>query len=401
MLTFAAPVLAFLIGIIGQTPTGTRGSPPVPPITDLTDGGTFTLQGSSFGTNVPAANQTYLCDTLEGQTNGTGLTESILGSSEWTKPGEATQLISTARTYNCGRSIRNAWTSTNYQFGIQRNYAASYLAIYTEAIYYLDVGAQEAGQVKAERFGAADAGAGEGLEDSDQPNFFYQYLPAAEGSSDQYPCNISVHNGQSQDSGNTNFNSGGGTEKLLQRSQWTRVQKFVVPGTAGTADGSAQVLSVRLDTNATICDGTRTGRIFRASGDPAFQRWTVHGYVGNGFQVSGATLDIDGALYAIVNTSSTAFPWVVWFCNKSTWAAVLADSDTVCVVQVFDSWADNEITGTFNRGQLPGLTPGTHFWGFVLSGVGTAVNSSGIVPTAALQDAANDPYGFQGLELAA
>jgi hypothetical protein len=368
----------------------------------LTDGGTFTLSGSGFGTNVSAASQTYECDALEGQANGTSLTATILGTSEWTKPGTDTQLISTARTYNCGRSIRNAWTSGNFQFGFQRNYSSTYKAIYTETYVYLDVGSQENGQLKLERFGSDDSGAGEGLEDSDQPNLFYQYFPATEGGSGQFPCNITVNHAAAQDSGNTNFNFGGPTtDKMIQRSQWTRVQKFLIPGTANTADGSAQVRSVRTDTNAVICANTRTSRIFRATGEPEYQRWLPQYYIGNGFQVSGATVDIDGAFYSIVNTVDTTFPKIVWFCNKSTWAAVGSDSDTICVVQVFDTWSDTTITGTFNQGQLSGLTCGTHFWGYVLSAVNTAINSNGISCTTAVMDAVNDPYAFVDLELAA
>jgi hypothetical protein len=365
----------------------------------LTDGGTFTLSGSGFGTNVSAANQIYEAPAIEGQSNGTLLTDTILGSSDWTVPGEDDHLISTARSYNSTRSIRNAWSGSNSQFGFQRNLSTTYDALYTEAYLYLDTGSQADGQLKLWRMGSQDSAPGEGLQDSDVPNVFYQYYPLTDGGDGQFPCNLVVNNAEAQDAGNTSFNDGG--EKMLQRSAWTRVQGFLIPGSAGTANGSAQVRSTRMDTNAVVCNTTRTSRIFRATSQPEYQRLMYQFYIGNGFQVSGATVDIDGWFYAIYNDVDTTFPKIVWFCNKSTWAAVGTDSDAICVVQPFATWSDTTITGTFNQGQLAGLTCGTHFWGYVLSAINTSINSSGITCTTAVMDAVNDPYAFIDLELAA
>jgi hypothetical protein len=397
--------LLYLFGVMQASAVGlvsaSGGKPQSSVVTPLVDNGTFTLTGSGFSTNVSASNQVYFADELEAESNGTALSAAIMGTN-WHKPGATIQRISTADTYNSTRSIHNDFDD-GFQFGIQWQLpSGTYDAIYTESYVRLNV-VDEGGQLKLERFGGAVGDPDEdGLEDGDSDNLFWQYFPASEGGSSQFPCNVTVFNANSQDSGNTNFNFGGPTTmKMIQRNGWTRVEKFLIPGTANGANGTAQVQSTRISDNVVICENTRTGRTFRGTGQPEFSRWTPQYYIGNGFQDAGSEVFIDGWIYMIYNDSSTAFPKIVWFCNKSTWVAVEADSDTICVVQPFTTWSDTTITGTFNQGQLPGLTPGTHFWGYVKDGIGTSINANGIVPTTAVFEAANDPYAFVDMRMAA
>jgi hypothetical protein len=343
----------------------------------LIQGSGWRITGSGWGTNVPAANQISPWAEIEGQANNTALTTGILGSG-WSKPGSDQQLISTAATWNSTRSILNDNRAGLFQFGFQRDLSSAYLALRADIFVYLNA-FNTNGQLKTVRYGGPAPGAG--IVDFDGGGeCFFQHFPSNEVDDSGFPCNVVRQN--SNGSANSNFTTTQAGARMIQRGQWTRMQHGLIPGTANTSDGTVTVHARRMDTGAVIGDTSRTSQLLRGTGDPAYQRITPQFYMGNGYQVAnGASAEpytyIDGRMYWIVNYATATLPYTVEFTNASTYG-----SSTEFVTQFFTSWTDGQIDGTYYQGRLPGNTPGTNLWAYVMTAPGVPASSTGIVPVA-------------------
>jgi hypothetical protein len=344
----------------------------------LTQGGGWRITGSGWGSNVPAANQISPWAEIEAQANNTALTTGILGSG-WSKPGSDPQLISTAATWNSSRSILNDnRVGGQFQYGFQRDLASTYLALRADIFVQLNA-FNTNGQLKTVRYGGASAG---GISDGDGGGeCFFQHFPSNETPTDDgFPCNVVRNN--SSGGGNSNFTVTQAGARMIQRGQWARMQHGLIPGTANTSDGTVTVHARRMDTNAVIGDTSRTSQMLRGTGDPEYQRITAQFYHGNGYQVSGGASSepytyIDARMYWIVNYASATIPYTVEFTNSGTYS-----SSTEFVTQFFTSWADGQIDGTYYQGRLPGNTPGTNLWAYVMTAPGVPASTTGIVPVA-------------------
>lgn len=380
---------------------------------NLTDGGTYTISTSGAGTNanVVIAFLGGVNGSIEAAADGTNATSSVTLPTGFAWSGSDPTYVSTARSFNGSRSLFNRYGYHTYsggtydgtgcgtppcdgafQWGFRFDTGASgFLRAYTRVVTYKTTGSG-VGQIKFQRFTGrlTDAGGGNtgGVTDDNIPNILLNCYTDGIGSAVQ-------------------LNDGGGSEPNIDmvanptwvNNGWVMQEYDFTPGTINTANGS---IAWRFTNNSTYAaltngSGSSTSKRFFVTGDNSYRYWIIHHYIANGAQVDGAELNIDRDAVGYFNTASTAFPKNVIACNASTYAA-----STVCVPEPFLTWSDTTITGTFNKGALTGLTPGTHFWMYVVTGINTVLNSSGIVPTTMnVSDSANDPYAFIDARLAA
>lgn len=386
-----AIALAAFLNIAG---TGRIVTPSDPPAA-IEDGGTFTINGSGFGTNVAAANQAFFGGVngpVQQATAGVdirGLTFPTGFVMTGTEVGSDPEFVDKTRQFeNTGSSIKHRYgytqltggtytgptvedpmaDSSNFQWGFQFDFGSGgYRSIYTKVrVYYADAG-RTAGQVKFQRFtGDADGG----IQDGDMPNSLFQEYATI------FPANIRRLFGSSDL--NTDLGSGGTTNEAWVRNGWVEHELFIVPGTAGSANGSVQWRFTNGATGAVTASGTLTGRQWLDTGD-IFRWWVLQGYIANEAQWDGAEISWDRDAYAIANTSSTAFPKVVVLGDASTFAAC---TKRLLSIQKFTSWSDTSIDIVINKGAHSNLT-GKYL--YVLDGINSAVNSSGI-PLASNED---------------
>jgi hypothetical protein len=344
---------------------------------DLVQNQGWRITSTGLGTNVPAANQISPWAEIEAEANNTPLTTTILGAG-WSKPGSDPQLITTAATWNSTRSILNDnRVGAQYQYGFQRNLSSTYLALRADIFVQLNA-FNTNGQLKTVRYGGDAPSAG--VVDGDGGGeCFFQHFPSNETPTDDgFPCNVVRNN--SSGGGNSNFTTSQPGARMIQRGQWTRMQHGLIPGSANTADGTVTVHARRMDTNAVIGDTSRTSQMLRGTGDPEYQRITAQFYHGNGYQVLGGASDepytyIDGRMYWIVNYDSATLPLTVEFTDSAVY-----DDSNEFVTQIFTSWSDTEIEGTYYQGRLPGNTPGVDLFAWVMESPGVPLNAEPLIP---------------------
>ncbi len=355
---------------------------------DFTDGQTFTMAGSGFGTNAnivqamiggPGSN-------IEAASNGTQLSTVTLPSG-WALSGSDPTFVVTSRALNGTRSILHrhgytvatggTWSSSNFQYGMRFDVGVPFKRAVTIAASYKT--GFTLGQVKFQRFTGRltdkDGNGSGGLTDDSLPNTFTNcYTSPGQGSllqtMDNAPANGNL--------GTAETDISLAVDPSWVNDGWVQQHHDFVPGTIDTADGSFAWRYVDATNVSTVLvSSSATSKRFWRGSDNGHRYWIPQFFMANEAGIDGAQLNIDSScLYGLFNTANSNFPKFIFAGNASTYAAC-----TKLVPQQFISWADTSITGTFNKGQLAGLTPGTHFWMYAMSALNTSINSSGVVPT--------------------
>lgn len=363
----------------------------------FTDGQLFTMAGSSFGTNanVVQAFNGGIAGPIESAANGTDIVSGVTLNSGFAIAGGDPQFISTARALNGTKSILNRvgyTVATGGSFtdpgsggksiyGIRFDPGAPFLrAVSIVASYKTGF---TNGQIKFIRFAGKltniNGSNSDGLTDDSAPDILFNCYHGGIGAKAQWWDNTVAGStvGSSSRFEEELPNTDLGVDPTWIDDGWVQQSYDFTPGTIETADGAINWRMVDATNVSTVVVASSTsGRRFWRTGDSGHRWWLQQFYLANTAQVDGAQINIDRDAYAVFNTASNAFPKFIYAGNASTYTAC-----TKLVVQKFATWADTSITGTFNRGQLGGLTPGSDFWMYAMSGINTAINSSGVVPT--------------------
>jgi hypothetical protein len=253
------------------------------------------------------------------------------------------------------------------------------LSIYWNTLVYLDKGSFTSGQLKNYRL---HCDGGSGFEDelsggtpiTGRGNSLFQHLETG------FPANINRIWSPGSAGTNLNLNSGGSALGMVRAGRWVRHEIWVVPGTPGSANGSISWRFVDTSDGTVLASGTHTNVQFLGSTDAGFTRFTIQQYMGNGLEGDGVATYVDGDIHVAYSTADTSFPQSVVMGDASTWAACTKYRSPI---QRITSRSSSLIAGKFNKGVLTGVTPGVDIWAYVLNGVDSVLNSSGIVPVAA------------------
>lgn len=405
VLAMLVPVLSSGIGLVQQSgPRLFSSSSSSSGGSSLTDGGTFTLSGTGLGSSTASvtAYMGGINGPLEAVANGSRVSTTVSLPSGWAMSGGDPTFVSTARCYNGTKCILHrfghntatggSYDDTLYQYGMRFDVGTPFLRAYTRVISY-KTGFTD-GQVKFQRFTGrltdqfgSNVG---GLQDDNLPNVLLNCYHNNDCSQAQTNDNAALGG-----NGFTEPNISFGVDPSWVDDGWVLQEYDFIPGTVGTANGSISWRFTNLQTGTVLSSGTASTKRFWQSGDSGYRWWVVQMYMANAAGVDGAQLNIDRDFVGFFNTADANFTKFVVFCNASTYA-----SATICVPQpTVTGWNNTQITGTFNKGALPGLVAGTDFWGYVCTGINTC--GTAIVPTTLLMDAVNDPYAFVDQELAA
>lgn len=354
----------------------------------LVDGTNVRITGSGFGTNANIVQGFFggINSPLETATNGLNIVSGLSLGSSWAYPGGDAQFAVTSRTLNGSRSILN-------RYGYNVATGGTYGGSPTASIYGLrfDPGAtwQRAvtivssyqtgftnGQIKFQRFcgrltdasGSSSVG---GLTDDCLPNVLLNCFNGGIGSSAQTTDNAPSNGNAGTSEPNIDF----AVSPSWINNGWVQQVYDFTPGTLATANGSIAWRFFNATNIASVVgSGSSTSKRFWNGSDTAYRWWLMQMYMGNTAQVDGAQVNIDRDPYGLFNTASNAFPKFIYLGDASTYAACTK----LVAGQVFSSWSDTQIDFTINKGQHTSLSS---VWAYVMSGINTPINASGIVPS--------------------
>lgn len=345
----------------------------------LIDGGTFTLSGTGFGTNVSASNQEYIRASVEGASNGTSWTS--VARAGWTFPGTDAQTVTTNTSLHGTKSLASLSfrEADHFQYGSKFDMGgARRVAMFRGAFKVVDSTSATVGQVKLVRVGGGPIASDEGISDVNAPNCYVSRWWSG------ILSNINVNEASPDSINNTldpSMGTGNGAQWLEKgtstgAADWYTIEfVFTAPSAQGVADGAVAWRTINETTGAVKSTGVITGVLMwdTAAATP-WQYITLQMYIGNTFP-DGTEVYADSHFVITWADSGTTFPKYVLGGNASTFAAC-----TKLVSWKFSTWTNTSITGVPTQGYLSSLAAG-NVWGYAMSAPGVPINSSGILPT--------------------
>lgn len=342
----------------------------VPPVAD---GDTKTVTITGAGSNVPAANQSFLGGTggvIESGTNGSMFSTNM--PVDWAQPGTDGPEFSTARTLNGTRSLLNDRTGGAYQFGIRFDHGSSQRVQFARFSYYMENPNGTYGQLKFIRFvGAIDTYGG--LHDANQPDHYITYFsPSATnpGSGTYMPVNNSTLGGS-----NVNRQeSVGSSGNYYSENEWVTIEIYSLHNSDVTlSDGSVRLVARSESSGNVIADCIWSG-VRLDYGGANRGRWLVlQFYMGNGLDYD-CKVYLDRDIYVSSNTSGDTVPKFILLGDASTYSA--CTKFTVCE---YTDWVDNgatsDITFRVNQGYHASLSG---IYVYAMSGPNTPINTTGV-----------------------
>lgn len=355
----------------------------VPPISD---GDTVTVTISGAGSNVSAANQSFLG-------GSGGVVESgTIGQLFRTNPPPNYGGLTHGPRYDDTRSLNgtaallNDRVNSQYQFGMRWDTGQPRRVLLARFSYYLTNPNATTGQLKLWR-SSGEIGTGGGVGDGDTEDAYITFNQGNRWNVNSGPLNAAPGAGlvswtiprstaPRQSSWDAESYANGDTPWQYEE-QWVTIEVCLTASTgAEVADGRVQVACYLESTGELVTNRWAENVILSAtSGRPQARYHVLQGYLGNGYDTA-CKLWLDRDVYFTYSDTET-IPKFIILGNASTYSAC-----TVRTVCEYTAWVNNgsssDITIRVNQGRHSSLSG---LYVYAMSQPGVPINSTGVALT--------------------